>query len=280
MGEALTNEEIRDIAARKIRLRCAVVGEGPPLLLLHGFLMNRHAWDDVIPVFAQHFTVIAPDLPGFGESEKPPPTRFAYTVEAFSECVADLIAALRLGRMHVIGQGFASAVALTVAADYSEFVDRLVLVGPHVYTAAKSARVFDWPILGTFLFKQLYGRSVLRSYYRENVFSPGFPLPTARIDSFYDDFNAPSARESAFATMQAMQDTRSTVARIGRVKAPTFVVWGASDKLYPPQLGQRLARELSAERLQVMNTGHAPAMEDPLAFTSTVLPFLRKGKQS
>ena len=103
----------------------------------------------------------------------------------------------------------------------------------------------------------------------------------ARIDRFYELFNTPSARESAFATMHAVLDTRSTVARTSRVKKPTYVVWGRSDALYPSPLAPRLARELSAERLEVMETGHAPHMERPAAFVESVCAFLAstKGKR-
>jgi pimeloyl-ACP methyl ester carboxylesterase len=74
-------------------------------------------------------------------------------------------------------------------------------------------------------------------------------------------------------------DTRSTVARLTRIRAPTFVVWGRSDALYPAQLAQRLARELGAERLEVMETGHAPHMEQPDRFVDSVSAFLRKEKR-
>lgn len=267
--------EWRDVSARKLRMRCAMFGDGPPLLLLHGLLMDHGAWDDVIPGLARHYRVIAPDLPGFGESEKPPPTRFDYGVEAFMECVADLISALGIGRTHVIGHGLGGAIALTLAAQNAEFVDKLVLVDAHVFGQGQRAasRTFSWPVLGSFFFKQLYGRRLFRGYFRDRIFSPGFPLPVAQVDRFYDMFNTPAARESALATLTALEDTRSTVARLGRVKAPTFVVWGAGDSFQPPQVGQRLAREVNAARFSVMDSGAAPHMEQSKAFVESVLSF-------
>ena len=104
--------DTRDVSSRNVRLRVTEYGSGPPLLLLHGFLMSHAAWDDVVPGFAARYRVITPDLPGFGESEKPAPTRFDYGVEAFAECVADLISALSLGRPHVIGHGMSGAIAI------------------------------------------------------------------------------------------------------------------------------------------------------------------------
>ena len=266
--------ETRDVSARNVRLRVMEYGSGPPLLLLHGFLMSHAAWDDVVPGLAARYRVVTPDLPGFGESEKPSPQRFDYGVEAFAECIADLIAALSLGRPHVVGHGMSGAIALALAAAHPEFVDRLVLVDPLVYPNQRDPGIFGMPVLGAFFFKQLYGRSLFRGYFRDRVFSPGFQLPLARIDRFYELFNTPSARESAFATMHAVRDTRSTVARISRIKTRSFVVWGRSDVQYPSPLAPRLARELGAERLEVMETGHAPHMERPGPFVESVTAFL------
>src|SRR5471030_443963 len=79
----------RDVAARGARIRFVEIGEGPPLVLVHDYLASRVAWDDVLPALSARFRVIAPDLPGFGESEKPPPGRYRYDFESFCESLAD-----------------------------------------------------------------------------------------------------------------------------------------------------------------------------------------------
>ncbi|HEY8090501.1 MAG TPA: alpha/beta fold hydrolase, partial [Polyangiaceae bacterium] len=107
---------VRDVAARGARIRFIEAGSGPPLLLVHDYLASRVAWDDVLPRLASRFHVIVPDLPGFGESEKPPPGRYRYDFEAFSESLVDLLAALGLGQVAVCGHALGGAVALTMAA--------------------------------------------------------------------------------------------------------------------------------------------------------------------
>ncbi|MBW2534398.1 MAG: alpha/beta fold hydrolase, partial [Deltaproteobacteria bacterium] len=77
----------------------------PPMILIHDFLSSHLAYDDVIDPLAQRFHVLAPDLPGFGESAKPPPSRHAYGVETYAESIADLVAAYGLGRVAVVGHG-------------------------------------------------------------------------------------------------------------------------------------------------------------------------------
>src|SRR5438309_2306839 len=104
---------IRDVTARGVRTRVLEAGpeRAPALVLVHGLFASHRAFDDVVEDLAERFHVIAPDLPGFGESEKPSPARYAYGIEAFSESIADLIAAFGVGRASVLGHAMGGAVA-------------------------------------------------------------------------------------------------------------------------------------------------------------------------
>jgi pimeloyl-ACP methyl ester carboxylesterase len=139
-----------DVSARGARIRFVDAGSGPPLVLVHDYLASRVAWDDVLPRLATRFRVIVPDLPGFGESEKPPPSRYRYGFEGFSESLIDLLAALGLGRVSLCGHAMGGAVALTLAARHAHIVDRLVLVNPLVYPPRPDAlsRIAGVPLLG------------------------------------------------------------------------------------------------------------------------------------
>ena len=92
---------VRDVAARGARIRFVDAGRGAPLVLVHDYLASHVTWDDVLAPLSRRFRVIAPDLPGFGESEKPPPGRYRYDFEAFSESLVDLVAAV--GQLHLVG---------------------------------------------------------------------------------------------------------------------------------------------------------------------------------
>src|ERR1700759_1215815 len=104
-GPYSSDRLVRDVTARGVRTRVIEAGDedAPALVLIHGFLVSHRAFDDVIDPFAEHFHVIAPALPGFGESEKPSPARYAYGIEAFSEAIADVIPALGGGRANPLG---------------------------------------------------------------------------------------------------------------------------------------------------------------------------------
>jgi pimeloyl-ACP methyl ester carboxylesterase len=269
---------VRDVGTRGIRTRVLEAGspDAPALVLVHGLFESHLAFEEVIGDLARRFHVIAPDLPGFGESEKPIPARYSYGVEAFAEAVADLIAAFGVGRASVVGHGLGGAVALTLAAVHAELVQRLVLIDPLTYPAAATfrARLPFMPVVGGFVFKQLWGRALFRATYRDEVFPPGTPLPLARIDRHYELFNTPAARESAHAVMRSMLDTRAVIARVSRVTAPTLVVWGRDDRRYPVAMAQRLAREIRGAKLEIMETGHAPHEEKPRELARLVAQFL------
>jgi pimeloyl-ACP methyl ester carboxylesterase len=257
----------RDVAARGARIRFDEAGDGPPIVLVHDYLASRVAWEEVVPRLAVHFRVIVPDLPGFGESEKPAPGRYRYDFEGFSESLVDLIAALGLGRVSVCGHAMGGAVALTMAASHAHVVDKLVLVSPLVYPPRPDpmSRIAGLPVLGPLVFKQLYGRALFRNRFADTAAS--------RRERLFALFDVPAAREAAYATMCAMLDTRPLTASVPRVTAPTLVTWGRTNRSSPVEQGRRLARELRA-RFEVFDCGSSPAEELPDAFASAVTAFL------
>lgn len=272
----------RDVTARGVRMRVVEAGEGhrTPVVLVHGFLASHLSFDDIIDELAQDFHVIAPDLPGFGDSEKPNPSRYQYGVETFAEAVADLIAAYGLGRACVLGHGIGGAVGLTLASSHAELVRRLVVVAPLCYPHPLGLRMRLplAPIVGGLVFKQLYGRRTFRNYFQDEVFSPRSAVPYQRIDALYDKFNTPSARESAYAVLKSMLDTRPIVARVTRVRQPTLVIWGRDDRIYPAGYALKLTREIPEAHLELFDTGHAPHEERPSEFVPVVKEFFEGGR--
>ncbi|MGH7269067.1 MAG: alpha/beta fold hydrolase, partial [Polyangiaceae bacterium] len=224
------------------------------------------------------FRVIAPDLPGFGESEKPPPSRYRYDFDAFCESLADLIAAVGLGRVSLCGHAMGGAVALTLAATYPHVVDRLVLINPLVYPQRPDtlSRLATIPVLGPVVFKQLLGRSLFRTRFGRMP-ADRQEAAVQRVEHLFDLFDVPAAREAAYATMLAMLDTRPLTASVPRVSSPTLVVWGRDDRAAPVEQGRRLARELGGARFEVLDCGRSPAEHCPEQLAQSVTAFLAGG---
>jgi pimeloyl-ACP methyl ester carboxylesterase len=269
---------LRDVTARGVRTRALEAGSPslPTLVLVHGLFASHRSFDDVIERLSEHFHVIAPDLPGFGESEKPSPARYAYGIEAHAEALADLIAAFGAGRVSVLGHDLGGAVAITLAAEHKELVHRLVLESSlaHPFRMSLKARVALAPVVGGIAFKQLYGRAVFRSFFGDEMYSRSCAPPLERVDWHYDVFNTPSARESAHAMLRATRDTRAIVARLPRITVPTLVLWGHEDRIFPVESGRRLAREIRGARLEILDAGHVPHEERPREFLAATTEFL------
>ncbi|MCW5816474.1 MAG: alpha/beta hydrolase [Labilithrix sp.] len=273
----------KDIAARGARIRFVEAGEGArktPLLLLHDFCSSRDVWSASIEKLAERFHVLAPDLPGFGASEKPDPQRYAYGWDAFASSLFDLVAALGLGRVHVCGHGMGGGVALTLAAQHPASVNKLVLSSALVYPPQEHAleRAGRLPLVGALVWRQAMGRALFRSYVQSTVYAGAPKVPAGRADELYDVFNTPGARQAAHATLVAKADTRPLVAHLPRVTADTLVVWGRDDAIAPIEHGRRLARELHA-RFEVLECGRCPPDEQPQAFALTLASFLEVPKE-
>lgn len=265
----------KDVSARGARIRFVETGAGTPLVLLHDCGATHDTFSEVIARLAGSFRVIAPDLPGFGGSEKPDPQRYAYGFDAFSESVFDLVAALGLGRVHVCGHGMGGGVALTLAARHPAIVHRMCLVDTAVYPTNENGldRAGRIPVVGAVLFRQLMGSALFRAYLQGTVYAGASRIPAGRLDALYDSFNAPAARQALHATLHGTADTRPLVARLPRVTSDALVVWGRDDQRAPVEHGRRLARELRA-RFEVLECGRCPPDEEPELFAGILSSFL------
>src|SRR6476469_4011937 len=123
MSPPLTRESLVVHGHRLSYLRA---GSGPPLLLLHGIANNCQTWADVIPRLAQSHTVIAPDLLGHGESDKP---RGDYSIAAYANGLRDLTSVLDIEQATVVGHSLGGGIALQFAYQFPERCERLALVG-------------------------------------------------------------------------------------------------------------------------------------------------------
>lgn len=265
----------KDVSAGGARIRFVEAGAGAPVVLVHDFAATREVWTATVTRLARSFHVVAPDLPGFGASEKPDPQRYAYGWDAFSDSLFDLVAALGLGRVHVCGHGMGGGVALSLAARHPALVHKLVLASAVVYPPQEHAleRAGRVPLVGALLWRQVMGTALFRAFIQRTVYSGATRIPIGRAEELYEAFNAPAGRQAAHATLVAVADTRPLVARLPRVTADTLVVWGRDDELAPVEHGRRLARDLHG-RFEVLECGRCPPDEVPDAFSGAVTSFL------
>jgi pimeloyl-ACP methyl ester carboxylesterase len=274
----------RDIVGTGVRVRVYEQGpvDAPVVLCLHSVFVDARAFAPLAELLSDEFRVICPDLPGYGDSEKPPLNRFSYGVDAFTEALVDLYGGLGLTRSIVVGHGLGGSIAMTLAARHPELVSRLVLIDPicrqiPLFLGHQALLV---PFVGGFFYKQLIGRTVFRTIFRDRLYGEHTKVKSQTIDAYFESFNSPAGRGSLLATLRATSDTRPILAQTVRLNVPTLIIWGRHDRFQPASFGQRLSREIRNAGFELFDAGHSPHEELPDELAPSLRRFLHAERPS
>lgn len=261
-----------------LRVRYWVGGEGPPVLLLHGFGGDGlWTWRAQMGALAEAHTVLVPDLLWFGGSEAGGPPTLDRQVDA-ALAVLDAAGA---SRATVVGISYGGFVALTAAARAPDRVERLVIVdspGPF-FSEAEQRAMLDR--LGFAEPEDLFVpqsdeavRALLGLAWARAPRIPGFVIRDMRRQLFSQ--HQPEQR-ALLADLVARRQLPAAAAL--PVGLPALVIWGEGDPVFPLPLGQTLAEALGADLVVVPDTAHAPNIEKADAFNTAILGFLSRAPQ-
>ena len=267
--------EPRSVIADGVRVRYVRKGGGPPLVLVHGICSSAYSWADVIPGLAESHDVIALDLPGFGGSEIPPP---GYSAARYVAALRSFLDELGLGRVRLVGHSLGGAVASAFAAAEPDRVERLVLVDAAGFNLAPEdrpwlLRVGGWPGVAPMLEALPLRRRTVALGLRQ-VFHDDARVTPERVEEYAAPFFRPGA--SRFMA-GLLRDARALglPEAIGRIRAPTLVVWGADDGWVPPTDADRFVAAIPGSRKAVIPaTGHIPQEERPDELVALLKEFL------
>jgi pimeloyl-ACP methyl ester carboxylesterase len=212
------------------------VGEGPPVLLLHGFPDTAALWRHQIPCLVDAgYRVIAPDLRGFGDSSRPDGVHNYEMLKLVGD-ISSLLRRLGVARAHVVGHDWGAALAWVVAAGMPSTVDHLVCLSvghPLAYSAPSlDQRAASWYIL-LFQFEGVAETLLTRDnwrLFREMMRAHG--LDDQTIGAQVADLRRPGALTAALNWYRANRHPRAeieAVARLPFVRSPTLSIWGSGD---------------------------------------------------
>jgi pimeloyl-ACP methyl ester carboxylesterase len=258
-----------------VRTYYAVEGHGPPLLLLHGLGSSHLTWSEVRGAFADDFTVYTVDLPGFGYSDKPAGYASARQEAAF---VDRFLASLGIERAAVIGHSMGGTVALWLAAEHPDRVERLVLVDvAEIGDEAAVFRLTGTPILGDLMLKSTTTPVTMRAIMSEPYVQKQ-ALTTELSEQYARFYWTPGARQALIEHARSYDADRASLRRsLASVHAPALVVWTDADPYFPVAVGEQLRDQLPTAELRLIhNAGHLPQEEQPTAFADVVLAWLAR----
>ncbi len=258
-------------------------GHGPPMLLLHGDGESAFDWRRVIPAFAEHHRVLAPSLPGHGNSARwdgdHSPRFFAGFIRAFLTTVDAKNAT-------IVGNSLGGAIAVRYALEHSAAVPALVPVD----SLGLGREINRLPALQ--IIPGLGELSIALS--RTRLGASVYTRTRARF-AFADPSHAPGdwlAEQRRLARLRGVLSSSLAAKRevirlhgqkalvldaLPRLNMPTLVLWGENDRLLPPAHAHTAAARLPAGRAAVIpGAGHLPQLEHPERFIATVLGFLHE----
>jgi pimeloyl-ACP methyl ester carboxylesterase len=247
------------------------------MILIHGFAASNLVWSKVLLEIAENgFRVIAPDLLGYGYSDKP--RQFDYTILRQAEMVVNLMKRLGIERGIVVGSSYGGAIASTIALDHPELVEKLILIGAvtnNKPTRYLLMRLFGSPIIGDILSPLVVGsRSLLRLRMKRVYDRHSWELDERRVDARHLPLRTRGAHRAIIRTVR-----RWNAERISReahlITQPTLVLWGDTDREVPLGDGERLHEEIPNSRLIVFRAcGHLPHEEYPQAVIRLISEFV------
>lgn len=270
-------ESVRDTEYLELEgswIRYNVIGGGPPVLLVHGWLSSSRIWEQLAQRLAQRFTVYTLDLAGFGDSDKP---LSGYGVRNGSRLLYAFCAHFGLTRTGVIGHDLGGAMAVKLAADHPDVVGRLVLVATPANDDQIDLPTPLWlatlPVLGPIFYTLgRLAQPVRRLWMRPFVADPG-DLTEEVVE---DAGRSTPAAASQTLSISRREISRGRLARQARIiKIPLLLVAGEDDQIVDPQAVGAWAHSVDqAEVCLLDECGHLPMIERTAEFNAQVLAFL------
>jgi len=254
--------------------------DAPPLILIHGFISSTLVWNDVfLPLAKAGFRVIAPDLPGYGYSDKP--VDGEYTIVAQARAVLGLMDRLQIEKATIIGASYGGAVAAMLALDCPERVAKLVLVGAVSNDQPKKKlllRLASVPVIGDIATPLFLGsRWILRKRTEEVYRRIGYPLDERKLEARHHLLATANTHRAMIRTVRRWSADRIS-REAGLIRQPTLLVWGEEDTHIPLSEAFRLRDGIPNSRLIVFRRcGHLPPTEYPGKFVEVVAGFLKAG---
>jgi pimeloyl-ACP methyl ester carboxylesterase len=258
------------------------MGEGEPILLVHGISGSWQNWLENIPQLARRHRVIAPDLPGFGASPMP---SWRIDMPAYGRLLHDLCEKLGIGPgATIVGNSLGGFAAVEAVTSSPGRFQRMVLVSAAgiINTWAPEQRAvvtaYVWKSLSP-IFARRSTEIVARPRLRQAVFGRTVRYPNRlRPELMWEQISSGLTHCPGFGDALHAAISHDLRERLGSLEVPTLIVWGFDDRIIPVQAALSYHRRIPRSRLEIFEqTGHVPQLERPRRFNALLDEFLGAG---
>jgi pimeloyl-ACP methyl ester carboxylesterase len=249
-------------------------GEGPAVLLIHGFPQTSRVWRHALDVLPSRFRVIAPDLLGTGASERTPDVRL--DVRAQAGYLAELIETLGVDRYAVIGHSVGGAIAQLLALDHGG-VDAMVLLASAAFDAWPSDAMRRIRATPTDRRSEALVERLIRDGIRRGMVDPDRLAPDD-LDAYTSAWSGADGAAAYFRFADQLDGEGLTgrEADLAALEIPVLLFWGEEDPLYPSSVGERLNEAIATSTLGLLpGCGHFLMDEAPETLVPMISEYLR-----
>jgi len=235
-----------------LKINYKVIGEGKPLLILHGWGSNCEKWQKVADsLVVKGVKVIIPDLPGFGQSEKP---RNAWNLDDYADFVEELVKTLNLDKFYLVGHSFGGEIAVKYSLKFPKKINKLFLIDAScirtrnfkkklLYIVSKIFKIFSFsPFLRKAFYKFIVGKS-------DYLYTEGVMRDTY---------------------LKVISEDLSGV--LSQVKVSTRIIWGEKDDITPLSDAYKINSKIPNSQLKIIpRAGHNLHLEFPEELVKTII---------
>ena len=270
----------RTAAVEGLKLHYLTAGHGPAVILLHGYTQTSRMWRPIIPLLAENFTVIAPDLPGIGDSDIPAD---GLDMKTAAIRIHALAKSLGVEKARVVGHDIGLMVAYAYAAQFPSEVEKLVVMDAFLPGVAGWENVYNDPRIWHFRFNGPTPEALVQG--RERIYFEHFwndfaadktrSIPEADRTAYTAAYARPGRMRAGWAYFVSFQQAAKDFAELSRTRLPMPVLAIGGEKANGELLGQQMKIVASDATMVVLkDTGHWVLEEKPKETIDALMKFL------